>query len=163
MTPFLITSQILVFIHAVFGEIAGASLLWSVKELIYLKSERFKWLRVSYWIAFIGSILAWIAGGSYYLFLYPQVKPVIKEGPEAWGHLVITESKEHMFFLIPVLLFFLAMFAAKRTEKLLTDHKLKNRFLFLTILAALLVFSMAAMGFLITWSARAALWVKSGL
>ena len=79
MTTFLITSQILVFFHLVFGELTGVSLLWAIKELVYIGQERLKWLKISPWAAFINAVLAWIVGGTYYLFFYPLVKPVIKK------------------------------------------------------------------------------------
>lgn len=163
LTKFLITSQIIVFIHIGFGEIAGASLLWSIKELVYLTSDRLKWLKVSIWTAFVSVIAAWIAGGSYYLFFYPQVKAVIKGGPEDWGHLIFTESKEHIFFLIPVLILTLAMFAQKKGHLLIEHESVKRKYLWLTFVAAALIFSMAIMGYMITWGARTALWVKAGL
>lgn len=163
MSSFLILSQVVVFIHIAFGEVAGASLLWSVKELAYLTAERMKWLRISLWVAFGTAMAAWMAGGSYYLFLYPQVKPVIQKGPEAWGHLIFTESKEHIFFFIPVLTLFLALFVHYKHHALLQNHSLKKKVLYLTLLTAAFVFSMAVMGYLITWGARTALWVKSGL
>lgn len=163
MTRFLILSQILVFTHIAFGEIAGASLLWSVKELAYLTAERLKWLRISLWVAFGSVMLAWVAGGSYYLFFYPQVKPVIKEGPESWAHLVFTESKEHIFFFLPVLIFLLAMLVQKKGHAVVQHHGLKRKFLYATLFTAAMVFSMAVMGYMITWGARTALWLKSGL
>lgn len=163
MTAFLITSQILVFIHIAFGELAGASLLWSVKELLYLTSDRLKWLRLSLWVAFGSVMAAWVAGGSYYLFLYPTVKPVILKGPETWAHLLFTESKEHMFLFLPVLIFLLAVFAQKRGHGLLEQMALRKKYLLLTMVTALLTFSMAVMGYMITWGARTALWVSSGL
>ena len=163
LTSFLIVSQILVFTHIAFGEIAGASLLWSVKELVSLAPNRLKWLRISNWVAFGSIMLAWIAGGSYYLFLYPIVKPVIKDGPQSWAHLVFTESKEHIFLFLPVLIFVLALFAHRKGSFLLENQNLKRKFLYLTLFAAALVFSMAVMGYMITWGACTALWLKSGL
>lgn len=163
MTTFLIASQILVFFHLVFGELTGVSLLWAIKELVYIGRERLKWLRISLWLAFANAVLAWAVGGTYYLFFYPFVKPVIKEGPQPWGHLVIMEAKEHIFLILPVLTFLLAIFAAKRSHALLESPALKKKFLWLTSLATLLVFSMAVLGYLITWGARTALWLKAGL
>lgn len=163
MTTFLITSQILVFFHLVFGELTGVSLLWAIKELVYIGQERLKWLKISLWAAFINAVLAWIVGGTYYLFFYPLVKPVIKEGPQPWGHLIIMEAKEHIFLILPVLTFLLAIFAAKRSHALLENSSLRKKFLWLTSLATLLVFSMAILGYLITWGARTALWLKAGL
>lgn len=163
MTRFLILSQILVFLHIAFGELAGASLLWTVKEVVTLKSERLRWLRLSLWVAFVSVLMAWVIGGSYYLFFYQQVKPVINNGPEAWAHGVFTESKEHIFLVLPIIIFILAMFAYKNGSELLEHPALKKKFLILTVLAAIFVFSMAIMGYMITWGARTALWLKSGL
>lgn len=138
-------------------------MLWSIKELFYLRADRLKWLKASLWAAFVSIMLAWVAGGGYYLFLYPQVKPVIRQGPQAWAHLVFTESKEHIFLFLPILIFLLAMFAHKKSNELVEKSSLKNKFMALTFLATAMVFSMAIMGYLITWGARTALWVQSGL
>lgn len=163
MSFFLIASQILVFFHIAFGEFAAASLLWATKELIYLKKDRLIWLRRTLWAAFLSVMMAWVVGGTYYLFFYPQVKPVIKEGPEAWGHSIVMESKEHIFLFLPVLLFLLALFVQRHGELLLDNPLLKRRFLYATLGSTVLIFSMAIMGYLITWSARSALWLNSGL
>ncbi len=163
MTTFLVASQIIVFVHIALGEIAGASLLWSVKELLYLTAERLKWLKVSLWIAFTGVMGAWIAGGSYYLFFYPQVKPVIKDGPEAWGHLIFTESKEHIFFFLPILIFLLALYAQRKGHTLIKNQSLRKKYFILTLVTTAFVFSMALMGYMITWGVRTALWLKAGL
>lgn len=163
MTSFLIASQILVFLHIAMGELAGASLLWTLKELFYFSADRLKWVRRTVWVAFCGSLGAWIAGGSYYLFFYPLVKPVIKDGPEDWGHLIFTESKEHIFLFIPVLLWVAAVFAQRKGHLLLEDKTLKQRYSLFVALIAILIFSMAFMGYMITWGARTALWVKAGL
>jgi len=163
MTAFLIASQVIVFMHIAFGELTGAMLLWSVKELVYLSADRIKWLKMSLWVSFGSVMLAWVAGGSYYLFLYPQVKAVINTGPETWGHLIFTESKEHIFFFLPVMIFVAAVFAQKRGHSLLGNVRLKRNFTLFVILTALLVFAIAFMGYMITWSARTALWVNSGL
>lgn len=163
MTRFLILSQLLVFLHIACGELAGASLLWGIKEALFLTESRLKWLRASLWIAFAGVMMAWLAGGTYYLFFYPTVKPVIKEGPEAWAHLIFMEAKEHIFFIIPVLLFVLAYFAHVKGKLLLEHPPLRKKFAVLAGFGAILIFSMAIMGYMITWGARTALWLKSGL
>lgn len=162
MTTFLIASQILVFFHIAFGELAGASLLWGVKELIFITPQRYSWLRGSYWIAFGSSMASWLIGGSYYLFFYPQVKPVINAGPEAWAHAVFMEAKEHIFLLVPVLLFLLALFVQRAAPRLQENPKLKNRFLILTLFVVGMIFSIAFMGYMITWGARTALWIQAG-
>lgn len=163
MTLFLIKSQIFVFLHVACGELAGASLLWTFKELLHLSADRLKWLKASLWIAFAGVMMAWVFGGGYYLLLYPLVKPVINAGPEAWAHGVFTETKEHLFLFLPILIFLLAVYAQKRGNVLVENKALRKKYLIFVGLTALLVFSMAIMGYMITWGARTALWLQAGL
>ncbi len=54
--------------------------------------------------AFVTYMLSWFLGGWYYITFYGSVvKPVIKEGPYPWAHLIVMESKEHIFLMLPIL------------------------------------------------------------
>ena len=61
----------------------------------------------------------------------------------------------------PVLIFILAIFVHKKHEVLLHNPSLKKKFMVLTLFTTALVFSMAIMGYMITWGARTALWLTS--
>lgn len=61
-------------------------------------------------IAFTGYMLSWALGGWYYVTYYGSaVKPIIKNGPYPWAHLIVMESKEHIFLMLPILSAVLAL------------------------------------------------------
>src|SRR3989338_9899023 len=94
----------LIGIHAGLGEFGIFVFLWMFVELLNPTATRMKRAKIACVIGLILIMLSWLAGGYYYVNIYgPEVKPLIKEGPIPWAHLVFTETKEHIFFFIPIL------------------------------------------------------------
>ena len=98
MTETLSTLLSIHVLIGVTGIIASyATLFWLFKRNIPVFS-----LKLSSIVAFVAYIVAWITGGYYYVTYYGgNVKPIIKEGPNPWIHLIIMEVKEHIF-LYPI-------------------------------------------------------------
>lgn len=141
-------------IHAIFGEVAAVLFLWTFVELFRgvdrTNVGRVRWIS----LAALGSLtLAWIVGGNYYLTGYQQVKPIIVEGPQPWGHLVVMEAKEHVFLFLPVL-GLLQTIALRSREEVTGDAR--YAMLVVTGLLVLTALSMAGLGYLIASSFRAA-------
>jgi hypothetical protein len=149
----------LIGIHAALGEIGIFAFLWVFVELLNPTEERIKRAKI---VACIGTILiflSWLAGGYYYVKIYgPDVKPMIKEGPQPWAHKVVMETKEHVFLLLPILSLFTV--ALMKKHDLLNNSEARKSILKLCVLILLIGLSMAFMGYLISTGARTALEAK---
>ncbi|MBS3176911.1 hypothetical protein J4457_06780 [Candidatus Woesearchaeota archaeon] len=145
----------LIGIHAALGEIGIFAFLWVFVEILNPTDQRMKRAKIVATLGFIFLLLSWIAGGYYYLNYYgPQVKPIIKEGPAPWAHEVVMEAKEHIFLFLP----FLALLAAALLhQNAKSANQTRRATLLLCAIIILTGLAMAAMGYLISSGARAAL------
>lgn len=151
-------SDPLIGVHAFLGEFAVFAFFWIFVELFNPGPKSAARLQL---IAKVGVgllLLSWLVGGFYYLNIYgPQVKPIILAGPEAWAHNLFTETKEHVFLLLPFLGIVTWALLAQAGESIVKDAHARRAVQALALLIVLLGLSMAGMGFLISSGARAAL------
>lgn len=126
------------------------TLMWLFKREIPLKSLKFTSL-----LAFLTYITTWITGGYYYVVYYGgNVKPIIKEGPTPWVHLIIMEVKEHIFLFLPLLSFVILLVVWMKGDKLSENKKLRNALALVALITFLIALFMALGGVLISGSAR---------
>ncbi len=150
----------LIGVHAIFGELGIVAFLWVFIEMLKPTPSR---LRRAKKVAFLGVIFffaSWIVGGYYYVTDYGAlVKPIIKEGPQPWAHLVFTESKEHIFLFLPFLSIFVYALIRKYQSPLRGDKDsvVKKAILILCISILVIGVMMAVMGYLISSGYRVAL------
>lgn len=135
--------------HIGFGELAGFIFL-AIGIALYSKGQKYSLYTKAANVGIICLFLSFITGGYYYLTDYGSiVKPVIKNGPIAWAHLISMEAKEHIFLFLPFAAFFVA-----RGLSLLRENEKSERFIKLLANASLLVFvismGMAVLGFAIS-------------
>ena len=144
--------------HAFLGEFAVFAFFWVFVELFNPHPDRIKRIQKIALIGFALLILSWIVGGYYYVTIYgADVKPLIKAGPQPWAHAVFTETKEHVFLLLPylgLLAFFMIRTAG---DNLLKDRKSRLAVQLICLMIVLIGLSMAGMGYLISTGARNAL------
>ena len=151
----------LIGIHAALGELGSILFLWVAIELFNPTDKRIKRAKFVALLGFIFLFLSWIIGGYYYVKFYGlDVKPLIKESSASWAHLIVMETKEHVFLLLPVLSILTYFMIKNSKNELLKNNKLKNSVVTLSILIFLIGMSMAFMGYLISSAARLALEVK---
>ena len=88
----------------IISEVGIVAFIWAFIALLHPTE---KGIIHAKYAALIGAILffvSWLTGGFYYVDFYGEnVKPVIKEGPQAWAHGVVMEAKEHIFIMLPFL------------------------------------------------------------
>ncbi len=95
--------------HILFGLIGVFASLGVTLALVGKKYNH-SLARYSSITAFVAYMLSWLLGGWYYVTFYGSVvKPVIKDGPYPWAHLIVMESKEHIFLMLPILAAVLAI------------------------------------------------------
>lgn len=139
--------------HIIAGLI-GFIATYAILMALFRKKSSIKILRISSTLAFISYFVSWVSGGYYYVLKYgADVKPVIKSGDNAWAHSFFMETKEHVFLLLPVLTFILATIFFLRGEDVVSDGKMKQAVIYITILAALLALFITVSGVVISGSA----------
>lgn len=153
--------QFLIGTHAAIGEAGSILFLWALIELLNPTEARIKRAKsVILW----GAILlfaAWVVGGYYYVQFYgANVKPIIKAGPQAWAHGIITETKEHVFLFLPFLALLALGVIKKKGSELIADSGTRKALIALCALIVIVGFAMATMGFIISSGFRSALETK---
>lgn len=148
----------LIGLHAMLGEMGGMLFIWVFVELLNPTTGRLKRAKIVSLLGVVLLFLSWAVGGFYYVEFYGSlVKPVIKSGPQPWAHSVITETKEHVFILLPILALLVYGLIKNYQSQLLTDRKLQVALLVLVGLVVLITFSMAGMGYMMSSGFRSAL------
>ncbi|MFZ2303556.1 MAG: hypothetical protein WAV98_02065 [Minisyncoccia bacterium] len=148
----------LIGLHAGLGEIGVIASLWVFVELLNMSEASLRRARIAAFIAVIFFISSWLVGGYNYLNDYAtMVKPLIKNGPAPWAHLIMTEAKEHLFLFLPFLAIVEWSLLVKYKNELLSDINLRKSALYISFVTTLLAFLMVGMGVLISSGFRAAL------
>ena len=144
---------LLIGAHAGFGELAGLFFLWALVEVINDAPRGLERAKTAALWGIVFAFVSWISAGYYYTQHYGSiVKPLILAGPIPWAHLVMLETKEHVFIFIPVL----ALAGYRAVKGLGTDNgkQLQAATKWLLGLIALLCFVMAGMGYFVSLAVR---------
>jgi hypothetical protein len=150
MTQALTTLLSIHVLIGVTGIIASyATLIWLFKRNIPVRL-----LKLSSLVAFIAYITSWITGGYYYVVHYgDNVKPIIKEGPTPWVHLIIMEVKEHIFLFLPALSFVVLLVVWLNGDRLQENKPLRNALALVALITLIIAVLMALGGVVISGSA----------
>jgi len=146
------TLATLLISHVVLG-LVGIGALWILSMALLKKIPNLRSLRVSSLVAVIGFILSWISGGYYYVTYYGgPVKAAIKAGANPWAHAFFTETKEHLFLLLPfiTLLLFIAIWFGG--ERVVHNNALRQKLLWIAIIGLLVGIFSALSGIIISGS-----------
>jgi len=147
----------ILILHAMFGELAFITFGWALVELMEPTKTRIiraKWATLA---GFVGTVLSWIVGGYYYLTIYPKARNLIRGGPWPWGHLIVMETKEHLFLIGPFLAALLLFIVWWKGEKLMVDNDSRRAALTLSAVLAVGAIVMLFTGAIIGISERVAL------
>lgn len=140
--------------HVISG-LVGFMATYAVLMALFRKKSSIKILRFSSALAFLSYLTSWFSGGYYYVFRYgAEVKPIIKNGDNGWAHSFFMETKEHVFLLLPILTFMLALVFFLRGDDVVSSGKMKRVVIYMTVLTALLALFITASGIIISGSAR---------
>ena len=149
--------SVFIGVHAGIGELGAIAFLWVFIELLDPNAARTRRAHIAAFIGALSLWVSWIVGGYYYVVYYgSNVKPVIKEGPLPWAHLVVTETKEHVFLFLPFLaILVLGLIIAHRKE--LNGGRRIQSILVLSLLVFLIGMAMAGLGYTISSGFRSAI------
>ncbi|MBL7045014.1 MAG: hypothetical protein ISR98_00220 [Parcubacteria group bacterium] len=149
-----ISLSIYLSIHVLIG-VTGIAATYMTLMWLFKRDIPVNLLKISSLTAFVAYVISWITGGFYYVVYYGNnVKPIIKEGPTPWVHLVIMEVKEHIFLFLPMLAFISLLVIWLKGDELVEDKKLKNILALITLITLIIAVSMALGGILISGAAR---------
>lgn len=148
----------LVGLHAALGEIGVIAFIWAFIEIINPNEKRIKRAKIATFLGTILFFLSWAVGGYYYVDQYgPQVKAIIKAGPQPWAHGVFMEVKEHVFIFLPFLSILGTMIIFRYEKEIQKDKKVRKSFLLVSIMIVAIGFLMLGLGYLVSAGARAGL------
>lgn len=140
--------------HVIAG-IVGVMASYAVTLHLLKKDFNLNFLKISSLLAFLSYMISWFSGGYYYVAYYGSaVKPLIVEGVYPWAHLVMMETKEHIFLMLPFATFVLAVIFFVIGERLQTDNTLKRSTLLLSGVITILATAITIMGMLVSGAAR---------
>lgn len=151
----------LIAAHAFLGEAGIIAFIWVFVELLNPDKRRVDRAKFAAFLGVVFFFLSWASGGFYYVSQYGlEIKPIIKEGPQPWAHLIFMEVKEHIFFFLPFLSILTLSILNKYDNELLNDKRIKKSVLALCIAIIIIGGLMAGMGYLISTGYRVALEAK---
>jgi magnesium-transporting ATPase (P-type) len=148
----------LIAVHAALGELAGFAFLWAFVEMLGPSPERIKRAQFASIVGLALVVASWLTGGFYYVNYYgASVKPLIKEGPSPWAHLIFMETKEHVFLFLPFIAATATALILAYGPRLQEDRSARRAFQVMAGLSVIMVLAVAAMGFIVTSGYRDAL------
>jgi len=141
-------------LHVIAG-IVGVMASYAVTLHLLKKDLSLNFLKISSLLAFLSYLASWFSGGYYYVIYYGGVvKPIIKEGAYPWAHLVMMETKEHAFLMLPFATLVLAAIFFIAGEQLRTDTAFKRAVLLFAGTVTILATIITIMGMLVSGAAR---------
>lgn len=112
--------------HVILG-LVGVAAFYAAWMILLREKSPLRWPKI---LAFVGAMSfwgSWISGGYYYVKFYGKaVKPAILSGEYPWAHTILTESKEHIFLILPFLSIAVFMAFWLLGDKIQEDLKLKK-------------------------------------
>jgi len=143
-------------LHVALGELALLFIIWMLVEVAWgpIKGGVLR-AKIASLTGTILVFLHWVVSGWYYVVYYsPDVKPAIKAGSWSWAHLIVMESKEHIFLFIPFLMFLLLFLVWKYGGKLKEERGLRFSIFALGAVVLAIFGLMILSGFLISSAHR---------
>lgn len=112
--------------HIVLGLI-GVIAFYAAWMILLKEKSALKWPKILSLVGALSFWGSWITGGYYYVKFYGKaVKPIILSGKYPWAHTVITESKEHIFLILPFLSIAVFLLLWMLEKKIQNDEGVKK-------------------------------------
>ena len=109
------TPDILLLLHPAFGVLSILSAVWLLVEALNASEANKKRINLAAYNVVGWMVLAWIAGGQWYVVFYPAEKAVILKGAWPFAHSFFMEVKEHLFFIPLILALYLPIVAVRNS------------------------------------------------
>ncbi|MFZ0211726.1 MAG: hypothetical protein WBE20_14025 [Candidatus Acidiferrales bacterium] len=148
------SSDVILLAHATFGVLGTLSAVWVFVETLNAREENAARTREAALIAAACMFVAWILGGYWYIHFYPTDKAIILKGPWPFAHNLFMETKEHLFFLVLILSFYLPIIS---WSKLHVNSSARKMVLCVSMLIVLSGLTMEGFGAIVNHGAKIAL------
>lgn len=146
--------DVILLAHAAFGALGTLFALWVFVEALNASEANSSRTRNIAFLVAASMLVAWVLGGYWYLHYYAADKALILKGPWPFAHNIFMETKEHLFFLVLVLSFYLAI--VSRT-KLYGNSSARKMVLCVAMLIVLTGLTMEGFGAIVNHGAKVAL------
>lgn len=147
-------SDVILLAHATFGALGTLLALWVFVEALNASETNASRTHNVALIVAACMFVAWILGGYWYLHFYAADKAVILKGPWPFAHNIFMETKEHLFFLVLILSFYLAIVSR---AKLYANSSARKMVLCVSMLIVLSGLAMEGFGAVVNHGAKIAL------
>lgn len=150
---FLAAKPVLIGLHLGFAILGIDAFLWLLGEIVADTTSVRRRTNVAL-LGAVGFLGSWLIGGYYYVVFYgPLVKPVISAGATPWAHLIVMETKEHVFLLLIPMIAVITLLA-RLDASTIAALRLKVPFALLTAVTAVTGLGIGLLGYIISAAAR---------
>jgi hypothetical protein len=129
--------------HVLFGVLGTLVVVALFFDVLNLSSANLNRVKQLCLVTVALFVLSYLAGGYWYVVHYAPEKALILAGPWPWAHKYFMEVKEHIFFLLLLLAFYLPVLIFN--AKILESAGLKK--ITLTVLGVMVVLGLTMDGF----------------
>ena len=149
------TNGLVMLSHAVFGVFANLALVWLYAEALNASKNNLKRVKLATYHVVVWITLTFVVGGFWYIGYYGYDKGILLKSGLANIHKFFTETKEHIFFIVLILSYYLPFITLR--HDLSQNEQAKKAALVLTMVVGLLVFYVEGAGAIIAQGVKAAL------
>jgi hypothetical protein len=143
--------------HVFFGMACLIAAVWVFVEVLHASATNQARIRKMSWAAAVVMWLAFLIGGSWYVFFYKADQSLIVKGPWPFAHSFFMETKEHLVILLLLLATYLPVAAS---NNLAANRGARQLVLWVSGLIALLALLMEGDGGIIAMGVKVALLMK---
>jgi hypothetical protein len=133
----------ILMVHVLFGVLGTLVVVALFFDVLNLSSANLNRIKQLCLVMVALFVLSYLAGGYWYVVHYAPEKALILAGPWPWAHKYFMEVKEHIFFLLLLLAFYLPILIFN--AKVLESAGLKK--ITLTVLGVMVVLGLTMDGF----------------
>lgn len=150
-------NELLLMSHVMFGVICMIAGVWLFVEVLNANEGNLKRIRRMSWAAAVAMWLAFLVGGYWYVNFYKADKAIILKGPWPFAHNMVMETKEHLVFILLLLVTYLPIAAA---NNLAASKDARRLMLWVTAITVLLAAAMDGEGGFINMGVKVGLLPK---
>ncbi|POZ61997.1 hypothetical protein [Chromobacterium alticapitis] len=146
--------DLLLLSHPTFGALGIMAAVWVLVEALNASSGNEARIRFASRIVAFCIGMSWVLGGYWYVHFYGHDKALILKGPLPYAHNLVMETKEHLFFIVLILAFYLPIVAARGLHE---NPAARRMTIAAAGLLALTAFAVEGGGAIISFGVKAAL------
>lgn len=115
--------QFLLMSHVFFGVMGILLAVFVFVDLLNVSENNIRRIKALSLLVALFTILAYVAGGYWYVVYYGPERDIIKAGPWPWAHTYFMEVKEHVFFALLMLSVYLPVVTHKSFPLTAKDNR----------------------------------------